>query len=151
MWSTMDLLRPSAEDPPVDFLHSGAENPPLDLPRHLWIYHFKRRTVFFPLYRGKKFSALRRGESTFGFTALRRKTDFLLYIEGEIFCAQARRIHLWIYRAQVRNWFSSLHRGRKFSALRRGESTFWIFRIQSRNRFSSLYRAIYISAILNYS
>ena len=113
----VDLPRPSAEDPPMEFLLSGAENPPSDLSRP------------------------------------GAEQIFLLYIEEKIFCARARRIHLWIYRARARNRFSSLYRGEnfllsgaenppsdlsrpsaeqifllyieeKFSALRRGESTF---------------------------
>ena len=59
-------------------------------------------------------SALGRGESTFGSTAPEPGNDFLLYIGEKIFCARARRIHLWIYRARARKRFSSLYRGEKF-------------------------------------
>ena len=62
----MDLPRP-------DFLRSGAENPHLDLPR-------PGAETIFCLYRGEKFSALGRGESTFGSTAPGRGNDFFLYI-----------------------------------------------------------------------
>ena len=172
-----------------NFLRSGAENPHLDLPRP------SAETIFFSV-KGRKFSALGRGESTFGSTAPERGNDFLLYIGEKIFCAWARRIHIWIYRARARKRFSSLYRGenflrsgaenphldlprpsaetiffsvkgRKFSALGRGESTFgstapergndfllyvgekifcararrihiWIYRARARKRFSSL-------------
>ena len=60
------------------------------------------------------FSALGRGESTFGSTAPGRGNDFLLYIGEKNFCARARRIHLWIYRARARKRFSSLYRGENF-------------------------------------
>ena len=72
-----------------NFLCSGAENPPLDLP------HTGVEPIFFSIKR--KFSAVGCGESTFGSTTPGRRTDFLLYIEEKIFCARARRIHLWIY------------------------------------------------------
>ena len=62
-----NFLRSGAENPPLDlprpdFLRSGAENPHLDLPR-------PGAETIFSLYRGEKFSALGRGESTFGSTA----------------------------------------------------------------------------------
>ena len=103
----VDLPRPSAEDPPLEFLRSGAENPPSDISR-------PGAEQIFLLYIEEKFSALVRGESTFGSIAPGRGTDFLLYIEERIFCARARRIHLWIYRAQARNGFPSLYRGENF-------------------------------------
>ena len=90
-----------------NFLRSGAENPPLDLPRP------SAETIFFSIL-GRKVSALGRGESTFGSTAPGRGNDFLLYIGEKIFCARARRIHLWIYRARARKRFSSLYWGEKF-------------------------------------
>ena len=103
----VDLPRPSGEDPPLEFLRSGAENPPSDLSR-------LGAEQIFLLYIEEKFSALGRGESTFGSIAPGRGTDFLLYIEEKLFCARARRIHLWIYRARARNRFSSLYRGENF-------------------------------------
>ena len=82
----VDLPRPSAEDPPLEFLRSGAENPPSDLSR-------PGAEQIFLLYIEEKFSALGRGESTFGSIAPGRGTDFLLYIEEKIFCAWARSLH----------------------------------------------------------
>ena len=73
----------------------------------------ERGNDFFSIY-GRKMSALGRGESTFGSTAPERGNDFLLYIGEKIFCARARRIHLWIYRARARKRFSSLYRGENF-------------------------------------
>ena len=90
-----------------NFLRSGAENPPLDLSRP------GAEQIFFSIKR-RKFSALGRGESTFGSIAPGRGTDFLLFIKEKIFCTRAWRIHLWIYRARARNRFSSLYRGEKF-------------------------------------
>ena len=81
---------------------------------HLWIYCARVRKRFSSLYRGRTFSALGRGESTFGSTAPERGNDFLLYIGEKSFCARARRIHLWIYRARARKRFSSLYRGENF-------------------------------------
>ena len=72
---------------------------------HLWIYRAQARKRFSSLYRKEKFSALGRGESTFGSTAPERGNDFLLYTREKIFCARARRIHLWIYRARARKRF----------------------------------------------
>ena len=94
----VDLPRPSAEDPPLEFLPSGAENPPLDLSR-------PGAEQIFLLYIEEKFSALGRGESTFGSIAPGRGTDFHLYIEEKFFCARTRKIHLWIYHARARNGF----------------------------------------------
>ena len=65
----VDLPRPSAEDPPLEFLRSGAENPPSDLSR-------PGAEQIFLLYIEEKFSALGRGESTFGSIAPGRGTDF---------------------------------------------------------------------------
>ena len=103
----VDLPRPSAEDPPLEFLRSGAENPPSDLSR-------PGAEQIFLLYIEEKFSALGRGESTFGSVAPGRGTDFSSLYRGEIFCARARRIHLWIHRARARKRFSSLYRGDNF-------------------------------------
>ena len=86
------------------FLRSGAENPPLDLPCP------GAETIFFSI-QGRKFSALGRGESTFGSTAPERGNDFLLYIGEKIFCA----------RGAGESTFGSTAPG--FSALGRGEST----------------------------
>ena len=61
------------------------------------------------------------------------------YIEEKLFCARARRIHLWIYRARARNRFSSLYRGKKVCARAR-RIHLWVYRTRARNRFSSLYR-----------
>ena len=158
----VDLPRPSAEDPPLEFLRSGAENPPSDLSR-------PGAEQIFLLYIEEKFSALGRGESTFGSIVPGRGTDFSSLYRGEIFCARARRIHLWIYRARARNRFSSLYRGENFlpsgaenpplDLSRSGaetifllyiaEKTFcararrihlWIYRARARNGFPSLYR-----------
>ena len=98
-----NFLRSGAENPPLDlprpdFLRSGAENPHLDLPR-------PGAETIFSLYRGKKFSALGRGESTFGSTA----PGFFLYAR------RARRIHIWIYCARARKRFSSLYRGENYT------------------------------------
>ena len=94
---------------------------------HIWI---ARKRYFFSI-QGRKFSALGRRESTFGSTAPERGNDifslyrgenflrsgaenhhlhllrpsaetiYFLYIGEKIFCARARRIHLWIYRARI--------------------------------------------------
>ena len=136
---------------------------------HLRIYRARARNWFFFSIKRRKFSALGRGESTFGSIAPGRGTDFLFYIEEKIFCARARRIHLQIYRARARNRFSSLYRGENF--LRSGAENppldllrpdaerifllyieekifcargrgihFWIYRARARNKFSSLYK-----------
>ena len=66
-----------------NFLRSGAENPPLDLPRP----DFLRSGAENPHLDLPRPSA---------------ETIFFLYTGEKVFCARARRIHIWIYRAQAR-------------------------------------------------
>ena len=158
----VELPRPSAEDPPLEFLRSGAENPPSDLSR-------PGAEQIFLLYIEEKFSALGRGESTFGSIAPGCGTDFSSLYRGEIFCARARRIHLWIYLARARTpifllyiaekifcararrihlWITALGRGtdfhlyieEKFFCARARRIHHWIYRARARNGFPSLYR-----------
>ena len=104
----------------------------MDLPRP------SAETIFFSIL-GRKVSALGRGESTFGSTAPGRGNDFLLYIGEKSFCARARRIHIWIYRARARKRFSS-HIGEEIFCARARRIHLWIYRARARKRFSSLYR-----------
>ena len=129
-----------------NFLRSGAENPPLDLsrPGAEQIFFSIKRRKFSALGRGEstfgsiapgrgtdfllfikeKISALGRGESTFGSIAPGHGTDFLLYIEEKNFCAQAQRIHIWIYRARARRILvSSLYGGENNINIIMGKNT----------------------------
>ena len=84
------------------------------------------------------------------------ETIFLLYIGEKIFCARARRIHLWNNCVRARNRFSSLYKRENFCArarrihlwiyrarifcARARRIHIWIYRARARKRFSSLYR-----------
>ena len=146
-----NFMRSGAENPPLDLPRPGAATDFLLYIEETISALGRGESTFGSTAPG--FSAPGRGESTFGSTVPERGNDFLfyigienflrsgaenppldlprpgaerffLYIGEKNFCARARRIHIWIYRARARKRFSSLYRDRKFSALGRGESTF---------------------------